>query len=100
MLCSPTLDAANLHQPSCASVVIQVFDSNRFFVILKYVQNIFLGEDIRKQLPAESAEFDDVNANWKIIMTRLHKDNNAKRGTHHPGKPVQLLKWDILSILH
>lgn len=29
-------------------------------------QNIFLGEDIRKQLPRESAEFDGVNANWKV----------------------------------
>uniref|UniRef100_H2ZI81 Dynein axonemal heavy chain 2 n=1 Tax=Ciona savignyi TaxID=51511 RepID=H2ZI81_CIOSA len=50
-----------------------------------YLENIFLGEDIRKQLPRESAEFDDVNSNWKVIMTRLNKDNNAKRGTHHPG---------------
>lgn len=33
---------------------------------LCYQQNIFLGEDIRKQLPRESAEFDDVNANWKV----------------------------------
>lgn len=50
-----------------------------------YLENIFLGEDIRKQLPRESAEFDDVNANWKVIMQRLSKDNNALRGTHHPG---------------
>ncbi|XP_030837708.1 dynein heavy chain 2, axonemal [Strongylocentrotus purpuratus] len=50
-----------------------------------YLENIFLGEDIRKQLPRESAEFDSVNANWKIIMSRLHKDNNALRGTHHEG---------------
>ncbi|XP_066267393.1 dynein axonemal heavy chain 2-like isoform X1 [Branchiostoma lanceolatum] len=50
-----------------------------------YLENIFLGEDIRKQLPRESAEFDDVNANWKVIMTRLNKDPNAQRGTHHEG---------------
>ena len=31
-----------------------------------FCQNIFLGEDIRKQLPRESAEFDGVNANWKV----------------------------------
>lgn len=49
------------------------------------LQNIFLGEDIRKQLPRESSEFDEVNVNWKVIMTRLHKDSNARRGTHHPG---------------
>nr|XP_039250408.1 dynein heavy chain 2, axonemal-like [Styela clava] len=55
-----------------------------------YLENIFLGEDIRKQLPRESAEFDEVNVNWKVIMTRLHKDNNARRGTHHPGMLEQL----------
>ena len=52
------------------------------------LQNIFLGEDIRKQLPRESAEFDAVNSNWKIIMVRLNKDNNALRGTHHEGNAV------------
>ena len=51
-----------------------------------FIQNIFLGEDIRKQLPRESAEFDDVNVKWKVIMTRLNKDKNALRGTHHDGK--------------
>ncbi|KAJ8310645.1 hypothetical protein KUTeg_012510 [Tegillarca granosa] len=50
-----------------------------------YLENIFLGEDIRKQLPRESAEFDDVNSRWKVVMTRLNKDRNALRGTHHEG---------------
>ncbi|XP_077988088.1 dynein axonemal heavy chain 2-like [Glandiceps talaboti] len=50
-----------------------------------YLENIFLGEDIRKQLPRESNEFDSVNSNWKVIMVRLNKDNNALRGTHHKG---------------
>lgn len=48
-------------------------------------QNIFLGEDIRKQLPSESALFDQVNNNWKSIMDRLSKDSNALESTHHPG---------------
>ncbi|XP_046574741.1 LOW QUALITY PROTEIN: dynein axonemal heavy chain 2-like [Haliotis rubra] len=55
-----------------------------------YLENIFLGEDIRKQLPRESAEFDDVNAKWKIIMTRLNSVKNALKGTHHPGMLEQL----------
>ena len=80
-----------------------------------FCQNIFLGEDIRKQLPRESAEFDGVNANWKVkfycrigpnslfavffthflvlmqvIMQRLNKDNNALRGTHHPGDVLHI----------
>ncbi|XP_063305793.1 dynein axonemal heavy chain 2 [Pelobates fuscus] len=50
-----------------------------------YLENIFLGEDIRKQLPQESAEFDQINISWKAIMNRLNKDKNALRGTHHPG---------------
>lgn len=49
-------------------------------------QNIFLGEDIRKQLPNESALFDQVNNNWKAIMDRMSKDNNALRSTHYPGE--------------
>ncbi|XP_053575482.1 dynein axonemal heavy chain 2 [Bombina bombina] len=50
-----------------------------------YLENIFTGEDIRKQLPHESVEFDAVNMSWKTIMDRLNQDNNALRGTHHPG---------------
>lgn len=48
-------------------------------------QNIFLGDDIRRQLPNESALFDQVNNNWKAIMDRMNKDNNALRSTHYPG---------------
>ncbi|KAL8578353.1 Dynein heavy chain 2, axonemal [Nucella lapillus] len=55
-----------------------------------YLENIFLGEDIRKQLPRESAEFDSVNKSWKEIMTRLNSTKNALRGTHHPGMLEQL----------
>ncbi|XP_032872211.1 dynein heavy chain 2, axonemal [Amblyraja radiata] len=50
-----------------------------------YLENIFLGEDIRKQLPQESAEFDSINDQWKVIMHRLVLEPNALRGTHHPG---------------
>jgi len=51
-----------------------------------YLENIFLGEDIRRQLPRESAEFDEVNTGWKTIMTRLSKTKNALRGTHYQGE--------------
>lgn len=44
-----------------------------------------MGEDIRKQLPRESADFDSVNSKWKKVMTRLHADPNALRGSNHPG---------------
>ncbi|XP_014680873.1 PREDICTED: dynein heavy chain 2, axonemal-like [Priapulus caudatus] len=55
-----------------------------------YLENIFLGEDIRKQLPRESAEFDEVNSSWKTIMTRISRDTNALRGTHHDRMLEQL----------
>jgi len=57
-------------------------------VIRLCVQNIFLGEDIRRQLPLEAAAFDDINNKWKTIMTHLHKVKNVYRGTHQPGSNV------------
>lgn len=51
-----------------------------------YLENIFGGsEDIRKQLPNETALFDHVNKNWKAVMERIRKDPNAKRATHMEG---------------
>uniref|UniRef100_A0A8P4KIS1 Dynein axonemal heavy chain 2 n=1 Tax=Dicentrarchus labrax TaxID=13489 RepID=A0A8P4KIS1_DICLA len=55
-----------------------------------YLENIFQGKDIREQLPHECKEFEDVSSSWKIIMGRLHSDNNALQGTHHPGLPEKL----------
>uniref|UniRef100_A0A3Q1IX48 Dynein axonemal heavy chain 2 n=1 Tax=Anabas testudineus TaxID=64144 RepID=A0A3Q1IX48_ANATE len=55
-----------------------------------YLENIFQGKDIREQLPQECKEFEDISSSWKIIMGRLHKDNNALHGTHHPGLPEKL----------
>jgi dynein heavy chain len=49
-----------------------------------YLENIFLGEDIRKQLPAETTKFDEINDTWKRIMGRLHTDPNAQ---YADGKP-------------
>ncbi|XP_078057018.1 dynein axonemal heavy chain 2 [Mustelus asterias] len=70
----------------CLSLILEVIE-----IILTvqrqwlYLENIFLGEDIRKQLPRESAEFDNIDSQWKIIMHRLVQEPNALRGTHHPG---------------
>ena len=50
-----------------------------------YLENIFTGEDIRKQLPNETRMFDDINDNWKEIMTVASKDPNAHRATHREG---------------
>ncbi|KAG9346625.1 hypothetical protein JZ751_006936 [Albula glossodonta] len=75
----------------CLSLVLEVIEM--ILTVQRqwmYLENIFLGEDIRKQLPRESAEFDDINSSWKTIMDRLNKDNNALRGTHYPGLPEKL----------
>ncbi|TSK77047.1 Dynein heavy chain 2, axonemal [Bagarius yarrelli] len=74
------------HWERCLSLILEVIEMT--LTVQRqwmYLENIFLGEDIRKQLPRESAEFDDINFNWKIIMDRLNKDKNALRGTQHPG---------------
>ncbi|XP_018599950.2 dynein heavy chain 2, axonemal [Scleropages formosus] len=74
------------HWERCLSLVLEVIEM--ILIVQRqwmYLENIFLGEDIRKQLPRESSEFDDVNSSWKAIMNHLNKDRNALRGTHQPG---------------
>nr|CAD7438227.1 unnamed protein product [Timema bartmani] len=48
-------------------------------------QNIFLGEDIRKQLPKESFDFDNLTSEWKEITNRMNRDRNALKATHYPN---------------
>ncbi|KAA0723088.1 Dynein heavy chain 2, axonemal [Triplophysa tibetana] len=74
------------HWERCLSLVLEVIEM--ILTVQRqwmYLENIFQAEDIRKQLPHETAEFDDVNSSWKKIMERLNKDKNALKGTHHPG---------------
>lgn len=78
----------------CVSLYTHTCDS--FYpLFLTLSQNIFLGEDIRKQLPRESTEFDEINSSWKNIMDRLNKEKNALRGTQHPGT-VRTRGWAML----
>jgi dynein heavy chain len=60
-----------------------------------YLENIFVGEDIRNQLPNESAMFDDVNGKWKTIMTRLNEERNALKGTHAEGLLETLSEMNV-----
>lgn len=51
-----------------------------------YLENIFLGsEDIRRQLPAESAVFDAVNTTFIESMREMTEVGNVVRATHLPG---------------
>lgn len=49
------------------------------------LQNIFLGEDIRKQLPKESSEFDSVVYEWRDISSRMNKERKVFVACHVPG---------------
>ncbi len=54
-------------------------------VMYLFIQNIFHGGDIRKQLPMEAIAFDAVDAQWKQIMIRLNANKNAMESCHYPG---------------
>ncbi|XP_006151956.1 dynein heavy chain 2, axonemal [Tupaia chinensis] len=85
------------HWERCLSLILEVIEMvltvQRQWM---YLENIFLGEDIRKQLPNESALFDQVNSNWKAIMDRMNKDSNALRSTHHPGLLDTLIEMNTI----
>ncbi|XP_071455007.1 dynein axonemal heavy chain 2 [Hetaerina americana] len=50
-----------------------------------YLENIFLGEDIRKQLPEESGDFDIVSKEWKVLTSAFYQEKNALRCSTFPG---------------
>ncbi|KAM4844901.1 dynein axonemal heavy chain 2 isoform 2-T2 [Thomomys bottae] len=85
------------HWERCLSLILEVIEMvltvQRQWM---YLENIFMGEDIRKQLPNESALFDQVNSNWKIILDRMNKDNNALRSTHYPGLLDTLIEMNTI----
>ncbi|XP_058531818.1 dynein axonemal heavy chain 2 isoform X3 [Ochotona princeps] len=85
------------HWERCLSLILEVIEMvltvQRQWM---YLENIFLGEDIRKQLPNESALFDQVNNNWKSVMDRMSKDSNALRSTHHPGLLDKLIEMNTI----
>uniref|UniRef100_G1NZY7 Dynein axonemal heavy chain 2 n=1 Tax=Myotis lucifugus TaxID=59463 RepID=G1NZY7_MYOLU len=85
------------HWERCLSLILEVIETvltvQRQWM---YLENIFLGEDIRKQLPNESALFDQVNSRWKTIMERMSKDNNALRSTHYPGLLDSLIEMNAI----
>ncbi|KAI9141400.1 dynein heavy chain and region D6 of dynein motor-domain-containing protein [Paraphysoderma sedebokerense] len=51
-----------------------------------YLENIFVGaDDIRKQLPKESAVFDVVNTKWIGIMHHIYADRKVLRTAREPN---------------
>lgn len=69
------------------SHIVEVIDV--FLTVQKqwiYLENIFIGtEDIRKQLPKESATFGEVNKAWDDILKSTIKEKNVLKATLAPG---------------
>ncbi|XP_028284655.1 dynein heavy chain 6, axonemal [Parambassis ranga] len=49
-----------------------------------YLENIFVAPDIKRQLPAESKMFLNVDKSWKEIMKKVHKMPNALKAATQP----------------
>uniref|UniRef100_A0A8C6W7X2 Dynein axonemal heavy chain 2 n=1 Tax=Nannospalax galili TaxID=1026970 RepID=A0A8C6W7X2_NANGA len=85
------------HWERCLSLILEVIEMvltvQRQWM---YLENIFLGEDIRRQLPNESTLFDQVNNSWKCIMDRMSKDNNALQSTHYPDLLDTLIEMNAI----
>ncbi|XP_062456936.1 LOW QUALITY PROTEIN: dynein axonemal heavy chain 2, partial [Rhea pennata] len=56
------------------------------------LENIFLAEDARKQLPEEAAAFGRLAAAWKGVTERLSAERSALRAAHRPGLLEELLE--------
>ncbi|KAL0267127.1 UNVERIFIED_CONTAM: hypothetical protein PYX00_009482 [Menopon gallinae] len=50
-----------------------------------YLENIFTAEDIRKQLPAETHEFEEITKIWRDITSRMYITENAYQACHQTG---------------
>lgn len=60
-----------------------------------YLENIFVGtEDIRKQLPKESAVFDEINSAFKVTMGKILKDKNVLKISQIPNLLDELLEMN------
>lgn len=55
-----------------------------------FFQNIFFGEDIRKQLPKESEDFDVLTEIWRNITAYLYFAPTAMQATHFRPPPYLL----------
>lgn len=50
-----------------------------------YLESIFLAPDIKRQLPAESKMFTQVDKSWREIMSKVNKMPNALKAATQPG---------------
>lgn len=57
-----------------------------------YLEIIFSGEDIRKQLPEESFKFEALTQEWGMLSTKMFKGKTAQKATHFKPQPFLLNK--------
>ena len=50
-----------------------------------YLENIFKGEEISRQLPEETKKFNGIDKGWLDIMNEVVARPNAKQACHHEG---------------
>ncbi|XP_014276767.1 dynein axonemal heavy chain 2 isoform X2 [Halyomorpha halys] len=50
-----------------------------------YLENIFFGEDIRRQLPREANDFDKLTYIWRTVTLNLQSEKNCYKACHYPG---------------
>ncbi|XP_023311334.1 dynein heavy chain 2, axonemal [Anoplophora glabripennis] len=62
-----------------------------------YLENIFYGEDIRKQLPRESEDFDLLSEHWREITSRLYHAKSALKATHYKPTPYLLNRLNVMN---
>ncbi|KAJ8920059.1 hypothetical protein NQ315_011713 [Exocentrus adspersus] len=62
-----------------------------------YLENIFYGEDIRKQLPRESEDFDLLSQQWREVTTRLFMIKTVLKSTHYKPPPYLLDKLNKMN---
>lgn len=56
-----------------------------------YLENILFGEDIRKQLPQETEDFDRITTEWRELSTNMHRAKTAMKATHFVKPPILLM---------
>ncbi|KAM7351793.1 dynein heavy chain 2, axonemal kl-2 isoform 2-T2 [Cochliomyia hominivorax] len=58
-----------------------------------YLENIFLGEDIRKQLPLEAKRFNLITEEFKAITEKMFTGKTALKATHFKKPPFLLNRF-------
>ncbi|XP_004521647.2 dynein heavy chain 2, axonemal [Ceratitis capitata] len=59
-----------------------------------YLENIFAGEDIRKQLPAEAKHFVSLTDEFRMITSKMYNAKSAVRATHLRKPPFLLERFN------